>query len=179
MVFEQNSFFRVLLVVVLVMVNKMSAQEHQTGTFGMGIGGIISIGLQNETGLDIRAYYATTTEKNKFQIGYHRFFRREFENTQVFNEFEFGYQRKIYTWEPLQFYAGLSYLVNNYPISEVARNTSSLFVTTRELNHGLGLKVTVNFQLSKKNYIYAELTGKSFGRRYDTFGGGISYQLGR
>ncbi|UZO80905.1 hypothetical protein NBT05_00105 [Aquimarina sp. ERC-38] len=166
------------IIILLLFIVNVSAQQYKSGEVNMGIGGIVSIGLQDEVGLEIRTQFNTASQKSSYTLAYHRFFRKEFENTEVFNEFEIGYLRRVYSWEPLKFYVGFSYFLNNYPISELERNTSKLFINSGDYNHGFGLKAKSTYPLSDKINLFAELVVKSFGRRYDTFGGGISYRLG-
>ena len=142
--------FYILLWIYGSIVYSQEVKNPSSGFVDMGMGAIISIGLQNEVGFDIRTQFIDSKFKNTYLLGYHRFFRREFENREVFNEFELSYHRTVYKWNGIYFLAGVGYFLNNYDVSELERNTSSLFISSGNYNHGVGLKARFNAEIITK-----------------------------
>lgn len=177
MIFYQSNRCKCLVLCILLCQTVFS-QQFEHGSIDMGMGALLSVGLQEETGFDIRVQYTSTSQKNSVTGEFNRYFRKEFENTETFNEAIITYNRRIYQWETIRFTGGVGYALNNYPLATNATDTSNLFFTTGSLNHGANLKLQGSILLIEPVSLFVEVNAKSFGRRYDTVAFGLVYVLG-
>jgi len=152
--------------------------QYENGSVDLGLGAIISVGLQEEVGFDIRFQYTSPTEKDAYIAEYNRYFIKELENTEVYNELGASYNIRLFYWEALSITGGIGYVGNDYRVLSRAEDTSNLFFSTGSFNHGAQLKFRGLYQITMPIHIFAELNLKSFGRRYDTFSFGMTYSLG-
>ncbi|GAA3522143.1 hypothetical protein GCM10022393_40850 [Aquimarina addita] len=153
-------------------------QQFEHGSVDFGLGAVISVGLQEEVGFDIRFQYTTPNQKNTYLTEYNRFFVRELENTEVYNEFGITYNIRLIHWESLSITGGAGYIGNDYRVLSRAEDTSSLFFTTGNFNHAAFLKFRGLYQVTNPIHVFAEFNLKSFGKRYDTVILGLTYSLG-
>lgn len=167
-----------LIISSLLFFSKVYAQEYENGSIDMGVGAIISVGLQEEWGFDIRLQYTNIDKKKVIITEYNRYFIRQFENTEVYNELMASYNHRLLHWNGIDITGGLGYVANDYEVSSRAADTSNLFFETGKFSHGVLLKLRGIYQLSEPVYVFAEVNMKSFGRRYDTFAFGLTYALG-
>ncbi len=168
---------KLLLFSVLLFSSNVFSQ-YENGSIDFGLGAVISVGLQEEVGFDIRFQYTSQTQKDSYIAEYNRYFIKEFENTEVYNELGVSYNIRLIHWETLSITGGLGYVGNDYRVLSRAEDTSNLFFSTGNFNHGAVLKFRGLYHLTTPIHIFAELNLKSFGRRYDTFAFGITYSLG-
>lgn len=169
---------KILLVFILWTPLSVVSQQYEHGSIDLGVGAIISIGLQEEVGFDIRSQYTTSTKKTSYIAEYNRFFIRESENREVHNEISLSYNKQLFHWETLSLTAGVGYVGNDYEVLSRAEDTSGLFFSTRNFNHGAELKFRGLYDINTSIQLFVELNLKSFGRRYDTFAFGLTYSLG-
>lgn len=151
---------------------------YERGSIDFGLGAVISVGLQEEAGFDVRFQYTNPTKIKTVIAEYNRFFVKEFENTEVYNELAASYNLRLFHWETLSITAGVGYVVNDYQVLSRARDTSNLFFSTGDVNHAGFLKLRGLYNITTPIHVFAELNLKSFGKRYDTFIFGLTYSLG-
>ncbi len=152
--------------------------QYERGSIDFGLGAAVSIGLQEELGFDIRLQYASASKISSYGLEYNRFYGKEFETTQEFNEYVATYNVRLFHKETLSLTAGIGYVINDYEVLNKEEDTSSLFFKTGRINHAGLLKIRGMYNLSTPIQIFAELNFKSFGKRYDTFIFGLMYSLG-
>ncbi|WP_378177127.1 hypothetical protein [Aquimarina sp. SS2-1] len=51
----------------------LSQEVYQSGTIDFGLGAVISVGLQEEVGFDIRFQFISSPRKTSYIVAYHRF----------------------------------------------------------------------------------------------------------
>ncbi|WP_223148895.1 hypothetical protein [Aquimarina sp. RZ0] len=166
------------LLIALFSAYAMFSQQYESGSVDFGVGAVISVGLQEEVGFDIRFQYTSPTQKTTYIGEYNRYFIKEFENTEVYNELAFSYNIRLIHWETLSITGGIGYVGNDYRVLARAEDTSNLFFSTGDINHGAALKFRGIYNITTPIHIFAELNLKSFGKRYDTFAFGLTYSLG-
>jgi len=151
---------------------------YDHGSIDFGLGAIISVGLQEEVGFDIRFQYTSSSKKTTYIAEYNRFFIKEFENTEVYNEFGVSYNLRLIHWEGLSITGGVGYVGNDYEVLSRAEDTSNLFFSTGNFNHAAALKLRGLYNITTPIHVFVELNLKSFGKRYDTVIFGLTYSLG-
>jgi len=152
--------------------------QYKNGSIDFGAGVLISIGLQEEVGFDIRMQYTSSTKQKIYIAEYNRFFIKEFEAIRIYKEFGITYNLRLFNWEPLTLTGGIGYLANDYDVLRRAEDTYNIFFSTGRFNHGAVLKFRGVYDISSPIDMFAELNFKSFGKRYDTFVIGLTYSLG-
>ncbi|MDY8134120.1 hypothetical protein [Aquimarina sp. 2201CG5-10] len=152
--------------------------QYERGSVDFGLGAIISVGLQEEAGFDIRGQYTSADQITTYIAEYNRYFIKEFENTEVYNELIVTYNVRLLHWEVISITGGIGYVGNDYVVLNRAEDTSNLFFTTGSFNHGAELKFRGLYNITTPIHVFVELNLKSFGRRYDTFAFGLTYSLG-
>lgn len=152
--------------------------QYERGSVDFGLGAVISVGLQEEAGFDIRLQYTSASKISNYIGEYNRFFVKEFENTEVYNEFMATYNLRLFHWETLSITGGAGYVVNDYEVLNRAEDTSSLFFKTGNINHAGLLKLRGLYNITTPIHIFIEFNLKSFGKRYDTVVFGLTYSLG-
>ncbi|MFD2565324.1 hypothetical protein [Aquimarina rubra] len=167
-----------VILVVLIWIPTFSQEIYERGTIDFGLGAVISVGLQEEVGFDIRFQYTSSSRKTTYVAEYNRFFIKELENTRAFNDVGLSYNLRLIQWESLSITGGIGYVGNDYEVLSRAEDTSNLFFSTGNFNHGVGLKFRGLYNITNPIHLFVELNLKSFGRRYDTFGFGLTYSLG-
>ena len=172
-----------LLIFVLLSLGTAHAQFDR-GLVDFGLGGVISVGVQEETGFDVRLQYTSVNKRNVYIAEYNRFYSRlarvedrRSDIPESFNEFGFSYTTRIVCLKPVTFFGGIGYVANDYEVLSNARDTSNLFIQGDSYNHGLQIKLRGVYTFLEKLNIFSEINFKSFGRRYDTVVLGISYSL--
>ena len=168
----------ILLLLFISLNNYGQDMVYERGSVDFGLGAVISVGLQEEAGFDIRFQYTNSTKIKAVIAEYNRFFVKEFENTQVYNELAASYNLRLFNWETLSITAGVGYVVNDYKVLSRARDTSTLFFSTGDVNHAGFLKLRGLYNITTPIHVFVELNLKSFGKRYDTFIFGLTYSLG-
>ncbi|TGV01491.1 hypothetical protein [Flavivirga rizhaonensis] len=153
------------------------SQDYENGSVDFGVGAAISVGLQEEVGFDMRLQYQPSTKKSTYIAEYNRFFVKEFENTEVYNEFGITYNIRLMHWNALSITGGVGYIGNDYKILSRAEDTSSLFFSTGNFNHAAALKFRGLYDINPIQ-VFVEFNLKSFGKRYDTVILGLTYSLG-
>lgn len=150
----------------------------QTRSFDFGAGAIISVGFQEEWGVDVRAHYHHT-EKWGFSGEYNIFFRRDVtsQNTETFNEITLNANYKLMEIVGISIFGGLGYTGNNFDLNDRDPDTSTLYFESGNFNHGAQIKLLGNMPIGTHVKIFAEMNLKSFGRRYDTFVFGLLYSI--
>lgn len=154
------------------------AQQYEHGSIDFGLGAVISVGLQEEVGFDVRFQYTSATERNTYIAEYNRFFIKEVNNTDVYNEVGFSYNIRLIHWESLSITGGVGYIGNDYQVLNRAEDTSRLFFSTGNFNHAVLLKFRGLYRITDPIHIFVEFNLKSFGKRYDTVILGLTYSLG-
>ncbi|MHA7058230.1 hypothetical protein ACWGOQ_0013490 [Aquimarina sp. M1] len=172
---EKNTLFVTALLTSFVITSQV---HYERGSVDFGLGAVISVGLQEEVGFDIRFQYTTSTKISTYIVEYNRFFIKEFENTEVYNDLGISYNVRLLNWQRLSVTAGIGYVGNDYEVLSRAEDTSNLFFSTGSFNHGAGLKFRGLYHINTPIHIFIELSLKSFGKRYDTFAFGLTYSLG-
>lgn len=152
--------------------------QYDRGSIDFGLGVAISVGLQEEIGFDIRAQYTSANKITAYILEYNRFFRKYAENTEVYNEFAVSYNARLWDWERFNITGGVGYIGNDYIILNKAEDTSGLFFTTGNFNHGAQFKLRGIYRVDTSIHLFVEGNLKSFGRRYDSFIFGVTYALG-
>ena len=169
---------RILLVIIVLIPVFTFSQHCERASVDFGLGVIISVGLQEEVGFTIRSQYTTSSQKTRYIAEYNRYFIKELENTEVYNELGFTYNLRLVDWETISVSGGIGYIGNNYEILNIAEDTSKLFFSTGSFNHGAELKFRGMYKrIAMPVAVFVELNLKSFGRRYDTFAFGLTYSL--
>jgi len=72
---------------------------------------------------------------------------------------------------------GLGYVLYLEPINKSGSDTTTFFINSGDVSHGLQLKFNGRLPLSERLYLFAEYNFKSFGKRFDTFGFGLLYSI--
>ncbi|HET8809659.1 MAG TPA: outer membrane beta-barrel protein [Flavobacteriaceae bacterium] len=146
--------------------------------FDFGGGALISVGFQEEWGVDVRAHYHTN-EKWGFSGEYNLFFRRDVtsQNTETFSEITLNVNYKLMEIVGISVFGGLGYTGNNFDMNQRDPDSSNIYFETGNFNHGAQIKFLGNLPLGKSVKLFAELNLKSFGRRYDTFVFGLLYSI--
>ncbi|MBQ4820360.1 hypothetical protein [Aquimarina sp. MMG016] len=168
---------KILLLLIFISSSNVFSQ-YERGSVDFGVGAVISVGLQEEVGFDVRFQYTSSDRITSYIAEYNRYFIKEFENTEVYNEFAVVYNLRFIHYNPISITAGIGYVGNDYMVLSRAEDTSNLFFTTGTFNHGAVLKLRGLYNITTPIDIFAELNLKSFGRRYDTFAFGLTYSLG-
>ncbi|SEL80289.1 hypothetical protein SAMN04487910_3301 [Aquimarina amphilecti] len=123
----------VLFVFVLLVSTVISSQDsYENGSIDFGLGAVISVGLQEEVGFNIRSQFTSSTKKSTYIVEYNRFFIKEFENTEVYNDFGVAYNVRLIHWESLSVTGGIGYVGNDYEVLSKAEDTSNLFFFYRK-----------------------------------------------
>lgn len=150
----------------------------QNSSFDFGAGAIISVGFQEEWGVDIRAHFHTN-EKLSFSGAYNLFFRRDVtsQNTETFNEVALNVNYKLMEIIAISIFGGVGYVGNNFEMNHRDLDTSKLYFESGNINHGAQIKFLGTLPLGTHINIFAEMNLKSFGRRYDTFAFGLVYRI--
>lgn len=169
---------KITYILTLLVSTFMLSQDYERGSIDFGLGAVISVGLQEEVGFDIRFQYTSSSKKATYIAEYNRFFIKELENTRAFNDMGLSYNIRLVQWEHLSITGGIGYVGNDYEVLSRAEDTSNLFFSTGNFNHGAGLKFRGLYNIITPVHIFVELNLKSFGRRYDTFAFGLTYSLG-
>ncbi len=166
------------LVILSFLVSLNLFSQFDRGSVDFGIGGIVSIGLQEELGFDIRFQYTTASKISSYTVEYNRFYGKEFETTQEYNEFAATYNLRLFYKEVITLTAGAGYVINDYEVLNIQEDTSKLFFETGRINHAALLKLSGFYHINTQIDVFAELNFKTFGKRYDTFIVGLKYSLG-
>ncbi|GAA3629693.1 hypothetical protein [Flavivirga jejuensis] len=153
------------------------SQHYENGSIDFGVGAVISVGLQEEVGFGVRLQYQSSTNTQTYIAEYNRFFVKEFENTEVYNEFGITYNVRLMYWDAFSITGGVGYIGNDYRILSRAEDTSSLFFSTGNFNHAAALKFRGLCHINPI-HVFVEFNLKSFGKRYDTVIFGLTYSLG-
>ena len=146
--------------------------------FDFGAGAVISVGFQEEWGVDVRGHYHIN-ENWGFSGEYNLFFRRDVtaQNTETFSEITLNANYKLMEIMGISVFGGIGYAANNFDMNDRDPDTSKLYFETGKYNHGAQIKFLGNLPLGKHIKVFAELNLKSFGRRYDTFAFGLLYSI--
>ncbi len=146
--------------------------------FDFGGGATVSVGLQDEWAVNMRAQYHQDRAWS-YLAAYNLFFRRDVttQNTETFSEFGASVNYKLLTIEPITILGGLGYTLNNFEMRKNHPDTSNLFFETGNFNHGAELKFLGYLPIGKAFRLFAEFNLKSFGRRYDSFTFGLVYRI--
>ncbi|MDH7444462.1 hypothetical protein [Aquimarina sp. 2201CG14-23] len=169
---------KILAITIFLVSLNMFSQNYERGSVDFGLGAVISVGLQEEAGFDIRFQYTSSSQKTTYLGEYNRFFVKEFENTEVYNEFGLSYNIRLIHWETLSITGGVGYVINDYEVLSRAEDTSDFFFSTGDINHAGFLKFRGLYNITTPIHIFVELNLKSFGKRYDTVIFGLTYSLG-
>ena len=166
-----------VVLLLFFLISLHSKAQGEKGAIDFGIGGIVSIGVQEELGFDLKFAFQPNEQPFDILTGYSRYFVKQLQNQKVFNQLEIAFNYDVYAYEPLVFSVGMGYLLNDYELLRGARDTSDLFVSSGNFNHGMLLKFRAEYYTLGNIIFFTEATIKSYGRRYDTIGVGLFYRI--
>jgi len=167
---------RICIVVFLIGLGLRGQYDH--GTIDLGMGAVISIGLQSEVGFDVRAQYTTLLERYSYLLTYNRYFVQQTGNSEVLHELGVNFLVRIVDHAPFRLEAGVGYVINDYRVLRNARDTSDFYWNIGDHNHALQLKGRGQYEVSIPLRIFLEINFKSYGKRYDTIALGLTYSIG-
>ncbi|PKP26363.1 MAG: hypothetical protein CVU03_03800 [Bacteroidetes bacterium HGW-Bacteroidetes-2] len=170
----KNKLFGCLLFCMLCFFSNRSFGQQDT--FDFGVGPFISVGLQQEWAIQLRAGYHTF-HKFYYLAEYSSYFRRNKGNNEQFSEIGLSVNYPIFKILRIKVFGGLGYVLYLEPINKSGSDTTTFFINSGDVSHGLQLKFNGRLPLSERLYLFAEYNFKSFGKRFDTFGFGLLYSI--
>lgn len=141
-----------------------------------GVGSSISVGLQEEWSVNLRGGYEY--DRWNFVGEYDLFFRRDVttQNTETYTGIGVSGNYRILEISAINVFGGFGYTGNNFPMDKRNPNTTNIWVSSGDFNHGFELKFIGVLPLGKLQ-LFSAMNFKSFGRRYDTFTFGLLYSI--